>query len=289
MSATAAGPVLPTDRVSDVLARDESLVEVFVHQAAQFVKLRNPAIRRVMARLITVEDAARMAGLGSAALVEVLNAALGLAPQAEIPDRERGGATAAPRQPAHPPDAPVVEVDVREDLRAGREPFSRIVAAAGALRPGEVLRLRAPFEPVPLYTVLGRRGLAHEARAHGPDDWSVWFWRTDADDAGREPAADPRELPDSGEAPAWSAEEAGPAVLRLDVRGLEPPEPMLQTLAALERLPSGHPLWQINDRVPHFLLPILADRGFVWDIDESAGDHVIVRIRRWGEAAGGHS
>ena len=55
---------------------------------------------------------------------------------------------------------------------------------------------------------------------------------------------------------------------------------MLRTLAALERLPSGHTLWQINDRVPHFLLPILADRGFVWDIDESAGDHVIVRIRR---------
>ena len=78
---------------------------------------------------------------------------------------------------ARPDGAPVVELDVRDDLRSGREPFSRIMAVVAGLRDDEVLHLRATFEPAPLYAVLGERGLAHESRAHAADDWSVWFWR----------------------------------------------------------------------------------------------------------------
>ena len=63
------------------------------------------------------------------------------------------------------------------------------------------------------------------------------------------------------------------------MRGLEPPEPMVRTLAALETLPAGAVLVQHNERVPQFLLPILGERGFAWDVDEAAPDVVIVRIR----------
>ena len=48
----------------------------------------------------------------------------------------------------------IVDLDVREDLRAGREPFSSIMAAREALPAGCVLRVRAIFEPVPLYLSL---------------------------------------------------------------------------------------------------------------------------------------
>ena len=63
------------------------------------------------------------------------------------------------------------------------------------------------------------------------------------------------------------------------MRGLEPPEPMHRTLAALETLPAGHTLVQLNARVPQFLLPILHERGFDFEVDESAPDRVLVRIR----------
>jgi len=33
-------------------------------------------------------------------------------------------------------------------------------------------------------------------------------------------------------------------------------------------------------RVPQFLLPILAERGFVAEVDETQPDRVLVRIRR---------
>jgi hypothetical protein len=55
---------------------------------------------------------------------------------------------------------------------------------------------------------------------------------------------------------------------------------MLRTLAALETLPEGHELVQINARVPQLLLPVLAERGYACEIDESRTDRVLVRIWR---------
>ena len=276
---TSSAPVAPTDRVSDVLARDESLVDVFVRRSPHFAKLRNRAMRRVMGRVVTIEQAARIAGIPAGMLVRDLNDALGIAD----PATEAAEPCAAPVARAsgdaalvHPPNAPVVEVDIREDLRAGREPFSKIMAAVGALGESEVLRLRAIFEPAPLFTVLAKRGLVHEAHAHAPDDWSVWFWRPIVESAPEAQATDEPSAVD----PADPADPADPNAVWLDVRGLEPPEPMLRTLAALETLPPGHELVQLNVRVPQFLLPMLAERGYACDIDESHADHVLVRIWR---------
>jgi uncharacterized protein (DUF2249 family) len=279
-------PVAAGDRVSDVLARDEALVEVFVRQSHHFTKLRNRTMRKVMARLVTVEDAARIAGADAAALVGELNAALGIvsdsgAPSGSVDEgrARRPEASPAGEAPGRPSGATVVEVDVREDLRTGREPFSRIMAAVQTAGAGEVLWLRATFEPVPLYTVLAKRGYVHQARAEGPEDWSVWFWRPET--SGGEPAAAaPPAEPADTEAASEAPREPATATVRLDVRGLEPPEPMVRTLAALETLPEGHTLVQINVRVPQFLLPILAERGYAWEVDESPADHVVVRIRR---------
>lgn len=171
----------------------------------------------------------------------------------------------------HPASAPVVELDVREDLRSGREPFSRIMSTVDGLRDHDVLHLRAIFEPVPLFKALGKRGFTHESLSHAPDDWSVWFWRAGAEGGA---ATAQREEP----APATVAPKRVGDVIELDVRGLNPPEPMMRTLAALETLPRGHTLVQVNERVPQFLLPVLAERGFSCEVDESRPEAVRVAI-----------
>jgi uncharacterized protein DUF2249 len=76
-----------------------------------------------------------------------------------------------------PTTARVVELDVRDDLRNGREPFSRIMSTVAGLQREEVLHLRATFEPVPLFAVLSSHGFVHESKSHAADDWSVWFWQ----------------------------------------------------------------------------------------------------------------
>lgn len=184
----------------------------------------------------------------------------------------------------------IVHLDVREDLREGREPFSRIMAARQEVPEGGVLCLRAIFEPVPLYRVMERQGFTHHTERLADDDWRVWFL-SEGGDAVRERVS----APASTDGSTGAASEATPDatgtpdapdtpdatdVVVLDVRGLEPPEPMVRTLEALESLPEGHTLLQINVRVPQFLLPRLEERGFVYEIREQAPDLVRVFIRR---------
>jgi uncharacterized protein (DUF2249 family) len=163
-----------------------------------------------------------------------------------------------------------VDLNVREDIRLGQEPFSRIMAAVSALGPGQVLVLRAPFEPVPLYGVMGERGFAHWTESPAPDDWCVWFYR--------EAAAE------SGGACARAPQAAGTLVL--DVRGLEPPKPMVRVLEALDRLAPGQRLEVRHDRRPIFLYPQLEDRGFAHETDEPEPGLVRIVIRRREEKAG---
>jgi hypothetical protein len=269
-----APPVASDDRIADVLSRDPSLVDVFVRHSAHFEKLRIPALRRVMARLVTVEQAARVAGVGTAALVRDLNTALGIESSPAPAEAAGDPREAHDAGTTRPPRAPVVELDLRDALRRGEEPFARIMAAVGALPFGAMLHLRTIFEPAPLYAVLARRGFLHETLSYAADDWSVWFWR-----AAVWPAATP-----AASAPVPDAEPASHAADErwLDVRGLEPPEPMLRTLAELETLPRGHTLVQVNARVPQFLLPMLVVRGFDFALDDTDPERVLLRIRHRG-------
>ncbi len=69
----------------------------------------------------------------------------------------------------------IVTLDVREDLRAGREPFPGIMKAVGRLREGEVLRLLATFEPRPLIRVLAAQGLTATSTPIEGGDFEVIF------------------------------------------------------------------------------------------------------------------
>ncbi len=68
-------------------------------------------------------------------------------------------------------------IDVREDLREGREPFQRIMMAANSLQPGQEMELWALFEPKPLFAVMAGMGFDHEAVEEPNGDWKVRFFR----------------------------------------------------------------------------------------------------------------
>ncbi|AWL94652.1 DUF2249 domain-containing protein [Bradyrhizobium ottawaense] len=146
-----------------------------------------------------------------------------------------------------------IDVDVRPILRAGGEPFSIIMAALARLEPGEGLRLYAPFKPVPLFDVMASKGFAHrEAELEG-GEWEIRFLPDDGSSDAAEPA------------PAVASGGDWPEpVVHLDNRDLDPPEPMVRILAAMERLAPGQPLFALLSREPVFLFLELTKRGHQW-------------------------
>lgn len=256
------------DRLSAVLARDERLLEVLATAAPPLEGLRNASLRKNMAPRVTVAQAAQIAGLDATVLVERLNRALEAqppTPKPPVPTRPAFTPTAVPAALLATPAARLVDVDVREDLRSGVEPFARIMSAARTLAPDAVLRIRAIFEPAPLYGVFAKKGLTHFTEQLAADDWRIWFHRAE----GEHP-------PEQASAPSEQTEED---VIVLDVRGLEPPEPMVRTFEVLATMPRGKTLVQLNVRVPQFLLPKLDEQGFVYEIREQSADLVRLFIR----------
>ncbi|MDP2481629.1 MAG: DUF2249 domain-containing protein [Candidatus Palauibacterales bacterium] len=116
------------------------------------------------------------------------------------------GRSAPEASPETVPEAFVHDLDVRPILARGEEPLAAILEHAGRVPAGHVLRLRAPFEPVPLYAVLGERGFSARAERLAPDDWRVWFQRAAGEEgAERRAAGDAREAADVADADAGDA------------------------------------------------------------------------------------
>ena len=170
-------------------------------------------------------------------------------------------------------------LDVRDDLRAGRRPLRRILDAVGALAVAEDLCLYATFEPVPLYALMRLRGFSHAAQRLPDGGWKVHFTRTASHSRGKPAIATPAARPVPSNAERASAPEPD-SWLRLDNRGLEPPEPMMRTLQALDTLEPGHGLEIHNDRRPAFLYPHLEERGLQHRTQDEADGSARVRI--WG-------
>lgn len=66
----------------------------------------------------------------------------------------------------------------------------------------------------------------------------------------------------------------------LDNRGLEPPQPMMRTLAALEDLDRGQTLIIINDRRPMFLFEQLDELGYLYLTEQQEDGSYKVTISR---------
>jgi uncharacterized protein (DUF2249 family) len=158
----------------------------------------------------------------------------------------------------------IVKLDVREDIRAGREPFSKIMMTVARLGEDESLLLLAPFEPAPLFAVLAQQGFSHVSKPLDSGDYDVLFSRpvpvSEADHAGQ-PAPD-----------------CAP-VVELDARGLEPPQPMVKILEAVATLPAGAELRARTDRRPMHLYAQLEERGFTSTSEEQSDGSFITHIR----------
>lgn len=160
-------------------------------------------------------------------------------------------------------------LDVRPILQAGGEPLEQIMQATAALDEGQALRLLSPFNPVPLYAVMERRGFTHQEKQIDGGAWEI-ILTPGVPAAGAAAAA-----PAAGDTTAWPAPSRS-----VDLRTLPPPEPLVLTFEALEELEVGQVLAARYDREPLLLYPELDERGHPYRVDKRSASDYHVQIRR---------
>ena len=258
-----------------MLGQHPQLLEVLINASPAFRHLRNPLARALRTRLVSVAQAARIAGLEPNELVHSLNAAIGLH---SAPNLAQASAP-APMASDIRGDTPVAEdLDVRPLLANGEEPFSVIMASAARVPAHAALRLRTTFEPVPLYDVLGGRGFQHAAQQLGPDDWEIVFVRSgeaafDSSPTGPDPQT-------ATVVVGTSPTRAEADMVRLDVSDLAPPEPMVRILEAAAKLGPEQTLFVEHHRRPVYLYPQLDAQGFLHATHEAGPGRVEIQIWR---------
>ena len=169
----------------------------------------------------------------------------------------------------------IIQLDVRDDLKKGLEPFSKIMDATAKLQPGQNLLLLAPFEPKPLFDVLAKHGFSHSERQMEGGDWEVLFTRDGKNNS--EPQKNENKRP-VVENSALRAPHS--AIVEVDARGLEPPQPMVKILEMIAALPDGAELRARTDRRPMHLYAQLESRGFTGQTEEQNDGSFITIIRR---------
>jgi uncharacterized protein (DUF2249 family) len=264
-------PILASWKISEVLQKHPDLLDYLADLTPAFNKLRNPMIRKVQTRLVTVEQAARIAGIDPRVLVRKLNQAAGITPR----DTGTTTETAGPAPTGPPAWFRNTEVsqglDVRPMLERGEEPFKLITIAARTVPVGQVLRLIVGFEPLPLYDALGKQGFAHWGEQDEDGTWHVEFLRERDPGKPVRPASSGREID-------W--DEPAATEVTIDVSELVPPEPMVKILQALETMPDGGRLLVHHVRRPIHLYDRLDEMGYAHDTREIAPDHVEVLIEK---------
>lgn len=178
--------------------------------------------------------------------------------------------------------AKIVELDVRPQLRKKLEPFQLIMDTVKSLEKDDIFVLHATFKPTPLFGVLGMKGFAGKAEQIEKDHWISTFvnkknkqW-LDELSSGAEESVDTEQLSDIH----IPAAENEPKIISLDNRGLEPPQPMIRTLAALDRCRPGDEVVIHNDRVPVFLIEELHSLGCPYTVEEQPDGSAKVKIRK---------
>jgi uncharacterized protein (DUF2249 family) len=267
-------PILASDKINDVLKRHPELLDVIVVLSPAFAKLRNPMVRRVQTRLVSVAQAAGIAGLYAPDLTRRLNVAAGIT--APAPEAEAPADTDAPADaPSWLSDATIVqELDARPIMARGEEPFKQIMGAAQGIPTGSAFRLIAGFEPLPLYGVLEKQGFAHYSIKHATEHWEVIFHREG------QPAHSPASAAKAATAGTvdWSAPAS--AEVTIDVSELVPPEPMIKILETLETLPADGRLLVHHVRRPIHLYDRLDEMGYAHDTRDLGPGQVEVLIQK---------
>ncbi len=158
--------ITPETKVAALLERYPQLEDLLVALAPPFAKLRNPLLRRSVAKVASLRQAAAVARLPVGALVDELRAAVGQPPLGAREGPEEGERYLGPPPRWYDPQR-VVETLVEAELDTDAMPLAPLARRARALAPGEIVELVTTHVPAPGVDALRRQGFVVWCREDG--------------------------------------------------------------------------------------------------------------------------
>jgi ribosomal protein L29 len=167
--------ITPKTKIHDLLEEYPDLEDLLITAAPQFKKLRNPLLRRTIARITTLSQAATIGGINVEELINRLRDAAGQGALTDFEDAQSSYTTARPDWFSE--DGISRTIDIRDMLHAGEQPVHEVLSAVKKLEEKEILKTIAPFVPAPLIDKAASLGYSHWIDERGPEEFFVYFSR----------------------------------------------------------------------------------------------------------------
>jgi uncharacterized protein (DUF2249 family) len=264
-------PINANTKIAYLLKAHPDAMETIISIDPKFETLRNPKLRKELAKRTSIAMASKMAGCEVGdffSKLKPLGFEIDTETKAVLEDKKELPAfitTLTKNQ--------IIDFDVRELLASGNDPLTLILDKVKSVRDGEALKVINTFEPVPLIKMLEKQGFDVYADIISNELVETYFYK-------KSDTTTVEVKPKDGAESGWDGmmQRFIDKLVTVDVRELEMPQPMLSILAELDKLPADKALYVYHKRIPVFLLPELSDRKFDYRIKEISEGQVRLLI-----------
>ncbi|MEJ7779619.1 MAG: DUF2249 domain-containing protein [Daejeonella sp.] len=266
-------------KISTLLKANPLVIETLTALNPHFGKLKNPILRNLLAARVSIADACRIGGCGLNEFLDKMSEiGFEVSEAVQLINSEPGMVSAA-NSLEFTKNLKVIELDVRPVLALKQDPLKSILNSISSLNQDECLKIINTFEPVPLISLLSKKGFGYYTERPDPETVITWFVRTATGKTDLESVPENPILCTADEefermVKSFSQDK----LISIDVRELEMPLPMIRILEHLKILQSDEALFVYHKKVPVFLLPELKERGFTFFIQDTADNKVNMLI-----------
>jgi len=166
--------ITPETKVGEMLERYPDLEEVLIGISPTYKALKNPVLRKTVAKVATLRQVAKVGNVPLGSLIERLRSAVGQESDAAQPDE---AAETVPRPAWADPAAAKLEFDARELIESGGHPMPQVMGDLAELGPQESYLLVTAFLPAPLVDLAAQKGFEHWSEHPDPNLFRTYFRR----------------------------------------------------------------------------------------------------------------
>jgi hypothetical protein len=148
--------ITPETKVGVFLENFPHLEQFLLEMSPAFAKLRNPLLRKTVAKVATLRQAAQIGGIPLGTLINSLRSAAGMEESAI--SESSGDKSSAPEW--YNPSAIAKSLDARAMLEGGEHPLGKVMEELKSLPENKIFELITPFLPAPLIDVAKGKGFA---------------------------------------------------------------------------------------------------------------------------------
>lgn len=163
--------ITPKTKVLQLLEAYPELEAYLVGIVPAFSKLRNPVLRRTVAKIATLQQAAAIGNIKVEELINHLREQVGQ----DLISGDSGSGYTTVQPDWFSADQVTTTFDVREMLAAGEHPVAKVMDDIRHLGTGEIYELLAPFLPAPLIDKATGLGASHWVVRENENSYRIYF------------------------------------------------------------------------------------------------------------------